>query len=152
MKFMKNKIYSLLILFLIVSCALESKFGLPNDEKINTELIGEWYDGENPNEYIIIQKNGEKRYKLILSDSTESILYSKKIKGFNILNVITDYKGTKSNTFYGFELKTDTLKIFEVNDKMREVDFNSQSELIDFFNENIEKSDFFINPDIMIRK
>ena len=149
---MKNKIYSLLILFLIVSCALESKFGLPNDEKINTELIGEWYDGENPNEYIIIQKNGEKRYKLILSDSTESILYSKKIKGFNILNVITDYKGTKSNTFYGFELKTDTLKIFEVNDKMREVDFNSQSELIDFFNENIEKSDFFINPDIMIRK
>jgi hypothetical protein len=149
---MKTKIYGLLILFLIISCALESKFGLPNDEKINTELIGIWYDGKTPNEYVIIKPSGEMKYKLILGDSTELISYSKKIKGFNILNVISDYKGTKINTFYGFELKNDTLEFSEVNKEMRKIDFNSQNELINFFNENINKNEFFINPVKLIKK
>jgi hypothetical protein len=149
---MKKKIYGLLILFLTISCALESKFGLPNDEKINNELIGVWYDGKIPNEYVIIKQNGEMKYKLILSDSTELISYSKKIKGFNILNVKSDYKGTKINTFYRFELKNDTLEFSEVNKDMRKVDFNTQNELIEFFNENIDKKEFFINPVKLIRK
>lgn len=148
---MKNKIFSLLFLVLIVSCALESKFGLPNDEKINTELIGTWLDTKT-NETLIIKKNNEISYKLIPNDSTELISYSKKIKGFNVLNMITNHNGIKTNSFFGFKLKNDTLEFSEVNKELKETDFKSQAELIKFFNENIDKKGFFINPTILIRE
>ena len=35
---MKKHTLSLVILFLVISCSLKSKFSLPNDEKINPEL------------------------------------------------------------------------------------------------------------------
>ena len=149
---MKKIIYGLLILFLIISCALESKFGLPNDEKINTKLIGIWYNEKIPNESVIIKPNGEMKYKLILSDSTELISYSKRIKGFNILNIISDYKGKTINTFYGFVIKNETLEFYEVNKEMRKIEFDSQAELIHFFNENVDKKEFFINPVKLTRK
>ncbi|QXP77919.1 MULTISPECIES: hypothetical protein [Winogradskyella] len=148
---MKNKIFSLFFLVLIVSCALESKFGLPNDEKINTELIGTWLDIKT-NETLLIKKNNEMSYKLIPNDSTELISYSKKIKGFNILNMVTNGNGVKTNSFFGFELRNDTLEFSEVNKNLKKTDFNSQAELIKFFNENIDKKGFFINPTIVIRE
>ncbi|NRR91706.1 hypothetical protein HSX10_09040 [Winogradskyella undariae] len=148
---MKNKIFSLFFLVLIVSCALESKFGLPNDEKINTELIGTWLDIKT-NETLLIKKNNEMSYKLIPNDSTEIIFYSKKIKGFNVLNIVTNDNGVKTNSFFGFELRNDTLEFSEVNKDLKETDFNSQAELIKFFNENIDKKGFFINPTIVIRE
>ena len=148
---MKNKIFSLFFLVLIVSCALESKFGLPNDEKINTELIGTWLDIKT-NETLLIKKNNEMSYKLIPNDSTELISYSKKIKGFNILNMVTNGNGVKTNSFFGFELRNDTLEFSEVNKDLKKTDFNSQAELIKFFNENIDKKGFFINPTIVIRE
>ena len=149
---MKKIIYGLLILFLIISCALESKFSLPNDEKINTKLIGIWYNEKIPNESVIIKPYGEMKYKLILSDSTELISYSKRIKGFNILNIISDYKGKTINTFYGFVIKNKTLEFYEVNKGMRKIEFDSQAELIQFFNENVDKKEFFINPVKLTRK
>ena len=148
---MKNKIFSLFFLVLIVSCALESKFGLPNDEKINTELIGTWLDIKT-NETLLIKKNNEMSYKLIPNDSTEIIFYSKKIKGFNVLNIVTNDNGVKTNSFFGFELRNDTLEFSEVNKDLKETDFNSQAELIKFFNENIDKKGFFINHTIVIRE
>ncbi|WP_179376684.1 hypothetical protein [Winogradskyella wichelsiae] len=148
---MKNKIFSLLFLVLIVSCALESKFGLPNDEEINTELIGTWLDIK-ANEMLMIKKNNEMSYKLIPNDSTEIISYSKKIKGFNVLNIVTNDNGVKTNSFFGFELRNDTLEFSEVNKDLKETDFNSQAELIKFFNENIDKKGFFINHTIVIRE
>ncbi|MGJ8549787.1 hypothetical protein [Winogradskyella wichelsiae] len=148
---MKNKIFSLFFLVLIVSCALESKFGLPNDEEINTELIGTWLDIKT-NETLLIKKNNEMSYKLIPNDSTELISYSKKIKGFNILNMVTNGNGVKTNSFFGFELRNDTLEFSEVNKDLKKTDFNSQAELIKFFNENIDKKEFFINPTIVIRE
>jgi len=148
---MKNKIFSLFFLVLIVSCALESKFGLPNDEKINTELIGTWLDIKT-NETLLIKKNNEMSYKLIPNDSTELISYSKKIKGFNILNMVTNGNGVKTNSFFGFELRNDTLEFSEVNKDLKKTDFNSQAELIKFFNENIDKKGFFINHTIVIRE
>tara|TARA_R110001583_G_scaffold158317_1_gene310300 strand:- start:4235 stop:4684 length:450 start_codon:yes stop_codon:yes gene_type:complete len=149
---MKKIILRPLIFLIIISCTLESKFGLPNDENINPELIGIWFDGKNHNEYVKIEKSGEKRYKLSLNDSTELVSYSSKVKGFTILNVITNYKGKNTNSFYGIEFKKDTLKFSEVNNNLRKTDFNSQSELIDFFNENINNQEFFINPVNLIRK
>lgn len=65
---MKKQIFSLLILFLVISCTLESKFSLPNDEKINPELIGEWYNGKGNEDKLTIKKHGEKTYKLLLWD------------------------------------------------------------------------------------
>ena len=149
---MKKYIFSLLVLLFIIGCALESKFALPNNEPINPNLIGTWFDGKNLNDEIIIQQNGEKKYKLILDDSTRVNAFSKKIKGFNIMNITEEHNGVFTNIFYGFEITNDTLVVSEVTDKLRKEDFGSQAELLNFFNENIEKEDFFLNPEIMIKK
>ncbi len=154
MKTYKN-IIGLLILFLMISCALESKFGLPNDEKIKPELIGEWFFEKNSDETITILKNGEKTYKLVIKDTEQTdelISYSKTIKGFNIMNIKTEYKGKITNVFYGFNIKGNTLTYSEVNDKLRSEEFESESDLLKFFEENVDKEDFFINQIELKRK
>lgn len=147
MKTYKNRIIGLLILLVIISCALESKFGLPNDEKIKPELIGEWYHKKNSDERIIIQKNGEKTYRLLIIEKEkveELISYSKTIKGYNIMNVKIEFEDTITNVFYGFNLKDSTLTFSRVNDKLKDGEFKSESELLEFFEENIHKEGFFI--------
>ncbi len=57
MKTYKQRITGILILLIMVSCALESQFALPNDEKIIPELIGEWISVENSDDRINIIKN-----------------------------------------------------------------------------------------------
>jgi hypothetical protein len=66
--------------------------------------------------------------------------------------IVDDEKGGKLNTFYGVRIKNDTLEFSEVTDKLRKTDFNSQKELIRFFERNISRTDFFINPERLIRK
>jgi len=81
MKKHTNKIIGISIIFLIVSCSLESVFSLPNDEKIKTELIGEWFYGKSSEAIIRIEKNNKKTYKLILDENgktEELIAFSKK--------------------------------------------------------------------------
>jgi len=93
-------------------------------------------------------------YEIILSDEKEIIQgYTKEIKGFTIMNLIVDgAKGKKINVFYGVKIKNDTLEFSEVSDKIRKTEFDSQKELISFFEKNITRSDFFINPLQLIRK
>ncbi len=148
---MKKVIISLVIMILIVGCALESKFGLPSNEKINQELLGVWLSIDKPIDTVFIQAAGEKKYKLF-DKEMEMIFYSATIKGHRILNVISENEGKEVNIFYGLTSNKDTITFFEVNDKLREHDFNSQAELIGFFNENIERPDFFVNPSSLIRK
>ena len=157
---MKKYIISVLLLFLFISCALESKFSLPHDEKINTELIGEWYNNNNNNNNnddvnITVVKHGKKTYKLLIKDTEETnelISYSKTIKGFEIMNIETEYNHKITNVFYGFKIKGNTLIFSEVNDKLIKNEFKSETELLDFFNENITKKDFFINETELTRK
>ena len=124
-----------LIIFLMISCALESKFSLPNDEKINPELIGKWYFAENNKETISVQKNSDETYKIILKEDQETkelISYSKTIKGFNIMNIITESNGKITNVFYGFYVQGNILTYSEVNDKLHNQDFESESKLLQF--------------------
>ncbi|WP_028873214.1 hypothetical protein [Psychroserpens burtonensis] len=155
MKTYKKRIIGILILFIMLSCALESQFALPNDEKINSELIGEWYSEKNGDERIKIMKNGEKSYMLQMIDKNETdelIAFSKTIKGFSIMNVKTETKGIITNVFYSFNLKGNTLTFSEVNDKLHDKEFESESELLKFFEENVNKEDFFINTAELKRK
>jgi len=156
MKTYTKRIIGILILFLVISCALESKFALPNDEKIKPELIGEWYNEKNVDEETIkIIKNGEKSYTLKIIDKNETdelIAHSKTINGFSIMNVKTETKGVITNVFYGFTVKGNTLTFSEVNDKLRNKEFESESELLKFFEENVSKEGFFINPTELKRK
>ncbi|GAA3792975.1 hypothetical protein GCM10022271_26520 [Corallibacter vietnamensis] len=155
MKKYTKQIVGILILFLVISCALESKFSLPNDEKINPELIGEWYNLKDNDEKVTIIKHGEKTYKLLLQDkdkTDELISFSKTIKGFEIMNIKSEYKNSITNVFYGFKVKGNTLIFSEVNDKLRGKEFESESELLRFFEENISRKDFFINQTELIRK
>lgn len=152
---MKKHTLSLLILFLVISCSLESKFSLPNDENINPKLIGEWYNGKDNDEKLTIIKYGEKTYKLLLKDkekTDEIISYSKTVNGFQIMNLKTEYKNKITNVFYGFKVEGNTLIFSEVNNKLRNKEFKSKTELLDFFKENINKDDFFINQTELIRK
>ena len=61
-------------------------------------------------------------------------------------------KEKKLMFFYGVKIKNDTLEFSEVSDKIRKTEFDSQKELISFFEKNITRSDFFINPLQLIRK
>ena len=155
MKKYKEKYIGFLILFLITSCSLESKFSLPNDEKIIPELIGEWHSEESDNEMIKILKNGEKSYLIQIIDNNgtdELIAFSKTIKGITIMNVKTETKGIITNLFYGFSIESNTLFFFEINDKLRNGEFKSEFQLLKFFEENINKENFLINPTKLKRK
>lgn len=154
MKTSKN-IISFLILFLMISCALESQYSLPNDELINPDIIGEWYPEKNNNETISILKNDDKTYRLIIKEDEEIEelkSFSKNIKGYSVMNVITESNGKLKNAFYGFNVQGNILTFSEVNDKLRNEDFESESELLQFFEDNIESDDFFINESSLIRK
>jgi len=61
------------------------------------------------------------------------------------MNLKTESNGVIKNVFYGFYVKENTLTFSEVNDKLHEKEFESASELLEFFEENVSKKDFFIN-------
>ena len=154
MKKHTNKIIGISIIFLIVSCSLESVFSLPNDEKIKTELIGEWFYGKNSEAIIRIEKNNKKTYKLILDENgktEELIAFSKTINGFNIMILINDFDGDSIFEYYGFTIDDKTLTYSEVNKNFRESDFSSETDLLNFFQKNVTKKDFFINPNVLKR-
>ena len=135
MKKHTNKIIGISIIFLIVSCSLESVFSLPNDEKIKTELIGEWFYGKNSEAIIRIEKNNKKTYKLILDENgktEELIAFSKTINGFNIMILINDFDGDSIYEYYGFTIDDKTLTYSEVNKNFRESDFSSETDLLNF--------------------
>ena len=151
----RSVITGLLMSLLLVSCTLESKFGLPNDEKINPDLVGEWYVEKHDNERIKILENGKKAYKLVLEENEKTYeldLYSKTINGFHILNLVDVDNNKITNIFYGFKLDGNILTISEVNDKLVKEDFQSESELLEFFQKNISREDFFTDPATLIRR
>ncbi len=145
----------IVLVFLMISCSLESKFSLPNDEKIKPELLGEWYIEKDNTVRITILKNSDISYKFLLNEkgnTEEFISFSKTIKGVNLLNIKTEYNGKTTNVFYGFNIKDNSLVLLEVNEKLRTEEFDSESDLLTFFENNIDKEDFFINPTKLKRK
>ena len=68
------------------------------------------------------------------------------------MNVQTESKGIITNVFYGFNLKGNTLTFSEVNDKLHDKEFESESELLKFFEKNVNEENFFINHSELKRK
>lgn len=153
MKTIKH-ILSLFILLFVMGCALESKYALPNDELINNNLLGEWYGPEETDSFLRITKRTDKTYTVTFVDKEKKEVlqaFSKSIKGYNILNLITTTDNKTTNTFYGFTVDGNSLTYFDVNDGLRKDDFGSKEELLDFFEKNISKEDFFQEP-IQLKK
>tara|TARA_R110002050_G_scaffold141251_1_gene266282 strand:+ start:36564 stop:37073 length:510 start_codon:yes stop_codon:yes gene_type:complete len=155
MKKYTNRIVGMAILMLTIGCALESKFGLPNDEAIQTELIGKWKLTENGKEEVYeILKKDDNSYRLVapfVDGGKDLMAYTKTIKGHTILTVIQEEYGIVSNTFYGIHITKDLLVVHAVNKKNRTQDFGSEAELLQFFQENITNEDFFVDPLDFIR-
>lgn len=135
-----------------MSCSLKSEYSLPNSEEINIDLIGTWttpcikgFEGDS----LKIKALNKKKYKLIFDSNEELISYSIKIKGQEIMNIISNTGNM--NTFYGFDVENDTLRFYEVNPEILKKDITSKKELLDFFKNNINKENFFINACIMLK-
>jgi hypothetical protein len=117
-------------------------------------LIGEWFYGKKSEAIIRIEKNNKKTYKLILDENgktEELIAFSKTINGFNIMILINDFDGDSIYEYYGFTIDDKTLTYSEVNKNFRESDFSSETDLLNFFQKNVTKKDFFINPNVLKR-
>lgn len=148
----RNTFILLTVMIIVVSCTLESKFSLPKSERIDKELLGIWYPENDleSRDWIKIEVLDSFTYKLTLIDD-QGICYSVSFGDYKIMNV-TDEANEKPNSFYGYVLSKNQLKIMEVNKKLVDGDFNSQKELIDFFKTNINHPEFFVNPEIFKRK
>jgi hypothetical protein len=139
---------------------LESKYALPNDQKINKGLLGDWMlenSGEDPS--IFLQKatfvaTSDLTYQLIIKDGdkTEKFeCFTKTFDDVEILNIKIVYKGNATNAFYGYKVKDEVLTFFEVKERLNEKEFNSTDELVSYFEENINKEDFFMEKTKLVR-
>ncbi len=149
---LKNLSQLVLFIFTLTSCTLESKFGLPNTDKVDNHLIGVWTTPciiNQESDTLTIKSINEYSYKLLFDTNEELEAYSVKIKDYNIINIISNLDG--NNLFYGYEVEKDTLRFYEVNPELLKSDISSQKELNDFFTKNINKHNFFMNACIMVR-
>ncbi|WP_338350077.1 hypothetical protein [Nonlabens tegetincola] len=145
-------IFCLLLFLIVTSCTLESEFSLPNNEAIDSELLGLWSPTNNPKESVKIERHTDKRYKLTLidgDDQEELIAYSTTIRERQILTIITEDEVGLSYQFYGISMTNNSLAYSEVNNQIREEKFESQQDLYDFFLTHIEKDYFFKNPETL---
>ncbi|CAL2088787.1 conserved hypothetical protein [Tenacibaculum sp. 190524A05c] len=148
----RNLLQLVLLSIILTSCTLESKFGLPNTDKVDQNLIGVWSTPciiNQESDTLTIKLLNEYSYKLLFDTNEELAAYSVKIKDYNIINIISNVDG--NNLFYGYEVEKDTLRFYEVNPELLKSDISSQKELNDFFTKNINKHNFFMNACIMVR-
>ena len=148
---MKKYIVPLLALSLLIfACTLESQFGLPNDEPVTTELYGTWI-GVDEDDKLLIEPLNEKQYRLVIQDTIPLTAYSKTIKGVRVLDIFLPDEEQTTHVFYGFEVYTDSLRFWEVTEKLNEDDFESSKALFQFFKKNIKRPDFLLNGTVLHR-
>lgn len=157
---MKKALLCLLTIILLNSCVLESEYALPNDEKINKALLGDWVmESSGEDQSLFLQKatfvaNTEMTYQLLIKDGdkTEKFeCFTKTFDDVEILNLKIVYKGNTTNAFYGYKVQDEVLMFFEVKKKLNEKDFKSQDELMSYFEANINTEDFFMEPSRLVR-
>ena len=140
------------VLFIITGCTLESKFGLPKKDKVDQNLLGVWTTPciiNQESDTLTIKSIDDYTYRLLFDTTEQLEAYSLKIKNYTIINIISNIE--KNNLFYGYEVENDTLRFYEVNPELLTNEVNSEKELNDFFLENIDKHNFFMNACIMVR-
>ena len=140
------------VLFIITGCTLESKFGLPKKDKVDQNLLGVWTTPciiNQESDTLTIKAIDDYTYRWLFDTNEQLEAYSLKIKDYTIINIISNIE--KNNLFYGYEVENDTLRFYEVNPELLTNEVNSEKELNDFFLENIDKHNFFMNACIMVR-
>jgi len=145
-----KKIISIFILAIIlVSCALESEFGLPNNSKTDKKLMGKWYN-KDKNGVLIFDKNKDNTFSISIIDNEgkKNIIskhaYTTTINKFKIINLTDKTKDGKIiNMFYGYSLSKNIFKFREVNSNGDNKKFKTKEELLAYFKANIDKHDFF---------
>jgi len=145
-----KKVVSIIVLtFLLVSCALESEFSLPNNQLTSRDLLGTWHPkGEKGD--LIFKANSDNTFSVtMIDDKGEKTIispnaYTSIINNYSLLNLVhTSKDGKKSNIFYGYRLSTNNFSFRPVNDKFSDIKISSNEELLNYFEENISKKDFF---------
>lgn len=140
------------LLFIIKGCTLESKFGLPKKDNVDQNLLGIWTTPciiNQESDTLTIKSINDKTYELLFDTDEKMEAYSLKIKDYTIINIISNID--QSNLFYGYEVENDTLRFYEVNPELLKGEITSEKELNDFFLQNIDKHNFFMNACIMLR-
>lgn len=149
---MKRIVFILLTLLVFGGCALESSFSFPKKETLDTNLFGTWVSvkGGDSDNWVTIEPLDEFSYKFTYSDGTATG-HTGNFAWHKIMNVI-DTRNEKPNSFYGYILKKNKLEVYEVNEALVEKDFNSQEELIAFFEEYAYEANFLVNKEVYKRK
>lgn len=141
-----------LMFVIVLSCTLTSKFGLPNTQKIDRELLGTWTTPcivNQESDTLTISTYNEYQYQLLFDTKEKMNAYSYSIKQYQIINILSNIN--QQNMFYGYEVEKDTLRFFEVNPELLQKDVHSTSQLVDFFHQNIDKPNFFMNACVMVK-
>ena len=149
---MKRYLAVFIALFVwMLGCTLESRYGLPNDELVAVEILGTW-KGADDDDKVRIETLSEKQYRLILQDTIILNAYIKTIKNRHILDIFVRENEEEMHMFYGLEMYGDSLKFWEVNDKLNQEDFESAKALHSFFKANIEREDFLKEGTVLYRE
>lgn len=149
---MKRYLAVFIALFVwMLGCTLESRYGLPNDEPVTAEILGTW-KGADDDDKVRIETLSEKQYRLILQDTIILNAYIKTIKNRHILDIFVRENEEEMHMFYGLEMYGDSLKFWEVNDKLNQEDFESAKALHSFFKANIEREDFLKEGTVLYRE
>ncbi len=146
----KQFVLILSISLLVMACTLESRFGLPNDELVAPELFGTWI-GTDEDDKLFIEPLSDKQYRLTIQDTVPLTAYSKTIKGVKVLDIFLPDQEQSTHVFYGFEVFKDSLRFYEVTEKLNEDDFESAKALYQFFKKNIKRPDFLENGTVLYR-
>ena len=156
-----SAIFTALVLLVLTGCPYESRVALGDskDEKIDTSLIGEWYSVDNKTDTMNINIHNFNSTEYLI-EYNETRLSSKKpttlLRGFiskignyRILN-INEIEVDSKYTFFKYDLDGDKLKIAYVSDNFNKTQFDTESKIYKYFEENIDKKDFF--EDVVIFK
>lgn len=139
---------SILISIFLFSCTLESEFGLTDKQIVDKKLFGIWVVNDG-SEKLVIQSNAnhtltvkvfdENNKKEILSKNA----YIANINGYNIINLKSIKDKKTVNAFYSYRISNGKLYYRGVNDKLIDKNFTSSQDLETYFNNNIDRKNFF---------
>jgi len=139
---------SILISIFLFSCTLESEFSLTDKQIVAKDLFGIWVVNDG-SEKLVIRSNTDHTFTVTVFDKNnkKEILsknaYIANINGYNIINLKSIKDKKTINAFYGYRINNGKLYYRGINDSFSDNKFTSSQDLEIYFNDNIDKKDFF---------
>jgi len=153
------KKYLVLSLFLVTlfSCVLESKYALPEVQRIDKAMLGTWYDQESGKEALTITKLTKTRYTFTFSGDPKGKLpdmeaYIASVGDYQILNIVAKGDDGLVNMFYEYKIVAGDF-LYRGVEGVDDKTFGSNAELVAYFEENNTKEGFFTDEtEVLVRK